>query len=79
MEMEMIDKLYLELSQISKAKTAKDIANESLLEACKAAYRKHHLDDDSIGWDELDNILLDALCNAMGDNGYQEWLEGLSR
>lgn len=48
--------------------------NEFLLEACKAAYRKHHLNDDSIGWDELSDILLDALCNEMGDVGFQEWL-----
>ena len=45
-----------------------------LLSACKMAYRKHHLNDDSIGWDELSSCLLDALCNTMGDKGYQEWV-----
>ena len=45
-----------------------------LLTACKLAYRKHHLNDDSIGWDELGECLLDALCNEMGDDGFQEWL-----
>jgi len=45
-----------------------------LLSACKLAYRKHHLNDDSIGWDELSDCLLDALCNEMGDDGFQEWL-----
>jgi len=45
-----------------------------LLSACKLAYRKHHLDDDSIGWGELGECLLDALCNEMGDDGFQEWL-----
>lgn len=44
------------------------------LEALKLAYRKHHLGDDSIGWDELADCMLDALCNAMGDDGYQQWL-----
>ena len=34
----------------------------------------HHLNDDSIGWDELSDIMLDALCNEMGDVGFQEWL-----
>lgn len=38
------------------------------------AYRKHHLDDPSIGWDELSNILLNALCNSMGDTAFNEWL-----
>ena len=47
---------------------------DHLLEACKAAYRKHYLNDDSIGWDELSDIMLDALCNEMGDVGFQEWL-----
>jgi len=51
----------------------------TLLYAVQAAYRKHHLDDDRIGWDELGNILLDALCNQMGDGGYQAWLERVAR
>jgi hypothetical protein len=45
-----------------------------LLEACKMAYRKHHLNDQSIGWDELSEVLLNALCNTMGDKGFNEWL-----
>ena len=48
-----------------------------LLHACQMAYRKHHLDDDSIGWDELSNVLHDALCNVMTDEGFIEWLESL--
>lgn len=46
-----------------------------LLEACKRAYRKHHLNDDSIGWNELSNILHDAMCNYMGDDEFIEWLK----
>lgn len=51
-----------------------------LLTACKMAYRKHHLDDDSIGWDELADHLLNALCNAMGTDEFEEWskLQGAS-
>lgn len=45
-----------------------------LLGAVKMAYRKHHLDDQSIGWDELDARLMETLCEVMGDQGYQEWL-----
>ena len=48
-----------------------------LLTAVKAAYRKHVLNDDSIGWKALEDILLDALCNEMGDDGYQAWLKDL--
>lgn len=45
-----------------------------LLDAVKCAYRKHHLGDDSIGWGELSSTLLNALCNYLGDEGFQEWL-----
>lgn len=48
--------------------------SDRLLDACKAAYRKHHLNDDSIGWAELDTILLDALCNSMGEGAFNTWL-----
>lgn len=45
-----------------------------LLTACQMAYLKHHLNDTSVGWDELGDCLLDALCNEMGDDGFCEWL-----
>lgn len=45
------------------------------LEALKLAYRKHVLNDDSIGWDELGHYMQAALCNEMGDDGYQKWME----
>lgn len=44
-----------------------------LLTACQMAYRKHHLDDDSIGWDELSDMLFNVLCEVMGDEEFQEW------
>lgn len=50
-----------------------------LLEAVKLAYRKHHLGDDTIGWDELSETLHNAICNAMGDRGYLEWMESLGQ
>jgi len=50
-----------------------------LLDAAQMAYRKHHLGDDSIGWDELSEILLSAICDAMTDKGYQDWMKSLGR
>ena len=44
-----------------------------MLEALKMAYRKHHVEDERIGWDELSDVLCDALCNAMGNREYIEW------
>ncbi len=45
-----------------------------LKEAVQLAYRKHHLDDSSIGWDELSDRLMTALCETMGNQHFQEWL-----
>jgi hypothetical protein len=46
-----------------------------MLETLKIAYRKHHLNDASIGWDELSDRLADVLSNAMGPDGFVEWLQ----
>lgn len=53
----------------------RDGDSTELLEAVKLAYRKHHLGDDSIGWDELSEKLQDVLCEAMGDEAFQAWIE----
>lgn len=46
-----------------------------ILSALKMAYRKHHLNDQSVGWVELGEALKDALCEFMGDEGFIKWLE----
>jgi hypothetical protein len=51
----------------------------TLLNAVQLAYRKHHLGDESIGWEELGEVLHDALCEAMGDDGYIDWLEQVEK
>jgi len=48
---------------------------KQLFRACKAAYRKHHLNDDSIDWDELGHILKNALASTMGDDVFVAWVE----
>ena len=45
--------------------------------ACQMAYRKHCLNDESVGWDQLSDILKESLCNAMGDDGFLIWLDHL--
>lgn len=57
-----------EIVRVSEGKTR-------LLNACKMAYRKHHLCDDSIGWDELSEVLCNVLCEVMGDEEFQEWIK----
>ncbi|MDP3794227.1 MAG: hypothetical protein Q8R07_05795 [Candidatus Uhrbacteria bacterium] len=52
-----------------------DMATQKqVLHACMAAYAKHHIGKDDIGWGELGDILCDAICEALGDDGYQAWL-----
>lgn len=42
--------------------------------AIELAYRKHQLDDESIGWQELGNILCDELCHAYGGDVFADWV-----
>lgn len=63
-----VDRLFAELDE------ARD-HEKTLLKAVQVAYRKHHLNDDSIGWEELSTVLLVALCSAMGDDNYQAWMK----
>jgi hypothetical protein len=53
------------------------LEENELVEAVKFAYRKHHLEDENIGWDELSDKLADALSNAMGPRGFADWLDAL--
>jgi hypothetical protein len=48
-------------------------SQKELLETLQMVYRKHCLDDESIGWEELGTRLHDTLCKAMTDKGYVEW------
>lgn len=45
MEIEMIDKLFLELSQVTKAKTEKEIRLENLLKCVLEAWEKDGIKD----------------------------------
>lgn len=47
-----------------------------MLEVIKLAYRKHHMEDPSVGWEELSDKLGDVLSNAMGPDGFVEWMQG---
>lgn len=59
---------------IVKSKYINPKASLQLLEVCKLAYRKHAWGDDCVGWDELSDKLKDALCEAMGDLEFLEWV-----
>ncbi len=48
--------------------------SKQLTAAVMAAYAKHWLGKDDIGWDELGTQLHDAICEAIGDDVYQRWI-----
>jgi hypothetical protein len=65
---EMVKDVGQELEETTKERAR-------LLVAVQAAYKKHHMNDDNIGWEELSEILHDGLCFAMGDDGYCAWVD----
>ena len=73
---ETIDKLFLELSAVTTAKTHRELL---LLSLVKKAYRKHVLFDEDIGWEELGWDMQKGLALYMGDKQYQEWAAKHSR
>jgi len=51
---------------------------DSLFQVLKKAYQKHVLDDPDVGWDELGEDLRMVLCNIMGHQDFNKWLDELS-
>jgi hypothetical protein len=47
---------------------------KELLSCLKLAYRKHHMDDQTIGWEELSGKMRDTLCNVMGDDEFIKFM-----
>lgn len=43
---------------------------DDLLRVVKRMYRKHGCGDDSIGWEELTDEMMNVLCNVMGDDEF---------
>ena len=52
--------------------------NDRLLHAVLCAYAKHHLECPDIGWNQLGDILHDAICNEIGDKEYLAWCSRLN-
>ena len=52
-----------------------DVERDRLLEVVKLFYRKHVLNDESIGWDELGDKLYNELSEILGDKEFCKWLD----
>ncbi len=49
---------------------------ERLLHVALCAYRKHVMNGEDIGWDELGDWLHNAICQVIGDDEFVKWSEG---
>lgn len=49
--------------------------NDMLLHAVLCAFAKHNLDCEEIGWEQLGDILCDAICNEIGDDAFCRWVD----
>ena len=67
-----------ELERLHKYERFEEDRNR-LVEVVKLFYRKHVLNDESIGWDELGNNLFNELAESLGDKEFVLWLNTQSR
>jgi len=53
---------------------------ENAIDTLKKVYEKHvYLDDASIGWEELGELISDTLSNIMGNDEFCEYQEKLAK
>jgi len=52
-------------------------AQAQVMRALMAAYRKHAMGDDSIGWNELSGKIFTALQESMGEDGFSMWRDSV--
>ncbi len=69
---------YLLKDMPSLVSPSYDKLNENkhrLLHAVLCVYAKHHLNRNEIGWNQLSDILCNAICEEIGDNDYCKWMD----
>ncbi len=59
-------------------KTANKVYGQ-LFESCQNAYRKHVMEDEDIGWEDLSDQLSLALVSIMGEDEYDKWLDNTDK
>lgn len=51
----------------------------ALLNACSAAYEKHHCGNENIGWNELSDKLFRAIKNIISSETFEKWQSDCDR
>ena len=67
--------LYNSVIKLQQRLATVDVERDRLLEVVKLFYRKHVLNDESIGWDELGDKLYNELSEILGDKEFCKWLD----
>lgn len=68
---------YLKALSVAEERGRRSHPTEQCVDALKLAYRKLHLQDDTIGSGEVASALLCAICEAIGGEEVDRWLTGL--
>jgi len=66
---------YYDYEKLQQRLATVDVERDRLLEVVKLFYRKHVLNDESIGWDELGDKLYNELSEILGDKEFCKWLD----
>lgn len=66
---------YSDYDKLQQRLATVDVERDRLLEVVKLFYRKHVLNDESIGWDELGDKLYNELSEILGDKEFCKWLD----
>jgi hypothetical protein len=60
---------------MDKETVSKETPYDTLLSVCQLSYRKHVMEDNSVGWDSLSSQLGEALLSVMGEEAFNKWVE----
>lgn len=75
-KLQKVDSLQKEKIQLENDLAHAERQRDELLAVCKMAHRKHSWGDDSVGWEELSEMLAETLAGVMGNEEYLKFQEG---
>jgi hypothetical protein len=71
--------LWSGLEALTNRDLGRSDTRDGLLHAVLCACAKYTFDCPDIGWEELDNILITAICNEIGDQNFSAWCRLMSK
>jgi len=71
--------LWSGLEAVTNPDYGRSDPRDGLLHAVLCACAKHVFGCPDIGWEELDDILITAICNEIGDQNFSAWCRLMSK